>query len=184
MPVRTSRADKIESLIVDLTHNGGDAHRRRVRESLVAIGGPAINPLVDALTNPNPHVRWDAVTALKEIGGPEVVPALVKALAQDPDGGIRWLAAEGLINMRMEGLRPLLQTLAQDSSSGWLKEGARYVIRSLANKDPSLNGQMKAVLAALEDPKHATTPVSVAAQAVLDTLSGETVAEPAQVPQG
>jgi HEAT repeat protein len=181
MAVRMSRADRIESLIVDLSRNRGDVHRRRVRESLVAIGGPAVNSLVGALANPNPHVRWDAITALKEIGGPEVAPALVRTLAQDPDGGIRWLAAEGLINMRLEGLRPLLQMLAQDSSSGWLKEGARYVIRSMATKEPNLNGHVKAVLAALEDPKHAM-PVSQAAQATLDSLNGETVAEPAQVP--
>jgi HEAT repeat protein len=181
MSVRMNRADRIDSLIADLTRSRGDEHRRRVRESLAAIGRPAINPLVAALDNPNPHVRWDAVTALEQIGGPDVIPALVRTLAHDPDGGIRWLAAEGLINMRQEGLQPLLQVLARDSSSTWLKDGAHYVIRSLATKEPDLNGRLKAVLAALEDPQHAE-PVSLAAQTTLDMLNGATVVEPTQVP--
>jgi hypothetical protein len=171
---------QIEASITDLASSRGAARRRRARESLAALGEPAITLLIATLTNPNPHVRWDALTVLNEIGGSEAARILVQTLANDPDGGVRWLAAEGLINMRQEGLHVLLQVLAQGPSSAWLREGAQVVIRSLAVKEPSLNGNLKVILAALEDSKHAL-PVSTAAQATLDMLNGETVTESTEV---
>ena len=173
MSKRMNDVGQIEAFIADLTSSHGAARRRRARESLVVLGERAITPLIATLTNPNPHIRWDAITALNEIGGPEVARVLVQTLANDPDGGIRWLAAEGLINMKQEGLLPVLQALAQGASSAWLREGARVVIRSLTVKEPSLNGNLKVVLGALEDSK-LSPQVSRAAQATLDRLTGAT----------
>jgi HEAT repeat protein len=173
MSKRMNDVGQIEAFIADLTSSHGAARRRRARESLVILGERAITPLIATLTNPNPHIRWDAITALNEIGGPEVVRVLVQTLANDPDGGIRWLAAEGLINMNQEGLLSVLRALAQGSSSAWLREGAHVVIRSLAVKEPGLNGNLKAVLGALEDSR-LSMQVSRAAQAALDRLTGAT----------
>jgi HEAT repeat protein len=169
MSASVSLADTIHSMLADLSSSRA-LTRRRARESLVAVGRSAVTSLITALADPNEHVRWEAIRALEEIGGPEVPYVLVNALENDEDGGIRWLAAEGLIGLRHEGLVPLLQALVRHSDSARLREEARYVIRSLAKKNPDLNSQLNAVLAALEDAEPAQVP-SVA-QATLDALTG------------
>ena len=169
MSTSTSLAKEIESLMADLV-SSREAMRRHARESLVAIGEPAIAALMLAQDNPNEHVRWEAVKALEDIGGPGIASILVQILENEKDGSIRWLAAEGLIRLKREGLAPLLQALAHHSHSARLREEARYVLRSLAKTDLDLNGRLTAVLAALESTNPARQ-VAPAAQATLNALT-------------
>ncbi len=130
--------EEIESLIADLASDHG-LTRQRARESLAAIGQPAVAPLIAALADSKRQVRWEAVKALGEIGDPAAASALVSAL-EDEGSGIRWLAAEGLIAIGREGLKPLLQALVHYSDSEWLREGAHHVLRRLAANGLKLRG--------------------------------------------
>lgn len=162
-------ASEMDSLLANLS-SGRESTRRRARESIVAFGKLAVAPLTALLTNPNEHVRWEAVKALGQIGGVEVALVLVNTLENELDSSIRWLAAEELIGLGHEGLAPLLQTLIYHSGLAWLRDGALLVIRSLRKKDPSLNGQVAAVLTALES-RAPVIQVPPAAQAALDVLT-------------
>jgi len=124
----------IEGLMMALSSDNGSA-RREARQSLVAIGSPAVSSLIEALKQKNDHVRREAVKALSEIGGAEVAPALIKTL-EDEEFDIRWLAAEGLIELGMNGLKALLL------------EGAHHVIHYMAKG--GLRKYLGPVLASLE----------------------------------
>ena len=144
----------IDSLIADLSNKNGLA-RQRARQSLVAIGKPAVGALLKALEHSNFQVRWEAAKAIGEIGDPTAAPALVKAL-EDEDSGIRWLAGDGLIGMGRDGLGPLLQALTACSDAVWLQEGAHHVLRTLIKRSDSLRNILSPVLAALESPEPST----------------------------
>jgi HEAT repeat protein len=140
--------------------------RQYARQALVAIGGPSVAPLIEALADPNDDVRWEAAKALGQISDPAAAPALVNAM-EDENSGIRWLGAEGLIALGREGLVPLLRALEQHSDSEWLREGAHHVLHDLARGN--LENVLTPVLAALEDIEP-TIEVPWAARAALDAL--------------
>ena len=63
--------------------------------TLVRIGESATKPLITALSNNAPYVRWRAAWALGEIKDPRAVPPLVGAL-RDKTPDCRWMAADAL----------------------------------------------------------------------------------------
>lgn len=136
----------IKKLIMTLS-NDNDSVRKDARQSLVAIGSPAVSPLIEALKQKNDHVRREAVKALSAIGDPGGAPALIKSL-EDEEFDIRWLAAEGLVGLGMDGLKPLLQALIDRGDSPLLLEGAHHVIHDMAKG--GLRKYLGPVLASLE----------------------------------
>jgi HEAT repeat protein len=152
--------------------------RTHAREGLVAIGGPAVDPLIRLLEDSRPHVRWEAVKALGSIGDRAAAPSLVGAL-EDEDDGIRWLAARGLIALGREALPPLLSALAYRPSSWTLLEGAHHALSGLYERG-KLPGLAKPVLAAL----NGATPqmaVHMAAYVALDAIRAATSSEHAML---
>ncbi len=81
--------------------------RQHARELLIAVGRPAVGPLVRLLDDPDHRVRWEAVKTLAAIGDPAAAPALIDAL-EDDAADVRWVAAQALIDLGHEALRPLL----------------------------------------------------------------------------
>jgi hypothetical protein len=136
----------IEGLIMALSSDNGSA-RREARQSLLAIGSPAVRSLIEALKQKNDNVRREAVKALREIGDPEVPQALIKTL-EDEEFDIRWLAAEGVIGLGVSGLKPLLQALIDHGDSPLLLEGAHHVMHYMAKG--GLRKYLGPVLASLE----------------------------------
>jgi HEAT repeat protein len=161
----TADSTSLDSLLATLGSYDGVA-RQHARRALVAIGGPAVASLIEALADPNDDVRWEAAKALGQIGDPVAAEALVRAL-EDKSSGVRWLAAKGLIALGREGLVPLLRALEQRSDAEWLREGAHHVLHDLARGD--LEGVLSPVLAALEGIEP-TMEVPWAARAALDAL--------------
>jgi len=122
--------------------------RQEARQDLVAMGRKAVAPLLQALGSHKKQLRWEAAKALKEIGNPEAARALVETL-EDEESGIRWLAAEGLIALKREGLVPLLEALIKRSDSLLLRNGAHHVLRAL--RDSELKEVVEPLLNALDD---------------------------------
>jgi hypothetical protein len=136
----------IEGLTMALSSDN-DSARREARQSLVTIGSPSVRSLIEVLKQKNDNVRREAVRALSEIGGAEVAPALIKTL-EDEEFDIRWLAAEGLIELGMNGLKALLQALIDHGDSRLLLEGAHHVVHYMAKG--GLRKYLGPVLASLE----------------------------------
>jgi HEAT repeat protein len=155
----------ITSLVAELSKKDG-AVRERARQQLVAIGAPAVTYLVEALVNRNELLRWEAAKALGEIGNLAAAPALVAAL-EDEVFDVRWLAAEGLVALRGEGLVPLLSALVERPDSLWLREGAHHVLHDVSRG--RLEEVLRPVVAALDDVEPSVE-VPFAAKTVLKGL--------------
>ena len=165
--VWSGHADRetISSLIADLSRKDG-ALRERARQSLVAIGTPAVALLIEALVHPKESVRWEVAKALGEIRNPAAAPALVTAL-EDKVFDVRWLAAEGLIVLGREGLVPLLQALVERIDAPWLQEGAHHVLHDISRGE--LREVLRPVLVALQDIE-SSVEVPFAAKTALNDL--------------
>jgi HEAT repeat protein len=160
--------ETIDLLVAKLAGNNG-RERERARWALVDIGSPTVPPLLDMLRARKKQVRWEAAKALAAIADPAAAEALVTAL-EDKVFDVRWLAAEGLINIGRAGLVPLLHALIERSDSPWLRQGAHHVLHDLAVGD--LKEMLKPVVDSLQDVDSAVeTPV--AAKAILDRLVSE-----------
>lgn len=160
----------IDTLIGELAEPNG-LKRQDARLKLVEIGKAAVPVLVETLDDHREQVRWEAAKALSQIGDPAAAPALVNAL-EDENFGVRWLAAEGLIAAGRKGLPPLLQALVHHSDSGWLREGAHHVLRSLIG-NVGLHDLIAPVLVALDDVEPVTE-VPPAAEEALDAIADTT----------
>ena len=108
--------------------------RRKARYDLIKIGEPAINYLTGLLDDPRMHIRWEAIKTLSQIAAPESVPVLINALEND-DFDVRWIAAEGLIDMGKKSIKPLLKALSQNEDSNYLLEGAHHILKDLEFKN-------------------------------------------------
>jgi HEAT repeat protein len=146
---RKSRArpqQAITDLLAQIASHSG-AERKRARERLVALGKPAVAPLIEALADDRDIVRWEAAKAFTELHDPRAASALVRGL-EDSDGDVRWLAAEALVGLGRAGLRPLLNALIEHSGSVELRDGAHHVLHSLRRGE--LADLAKPVLKSLE----------------------------------
>ena len=83
---------------------------------------------------------------------------------------MRWEAAEALIKIGLDAVKPLLRTLIQKSDSTWMREGAHHVFSDM--EDPQKRLFLDPVLAALDDvvPR---LEVPVVAKKVLDELESK-----------
>jgi HEAT repeat protein len=153
-----SKGKNIKSLIKALD-NKDDQVRKKVRESIVAIGEQAIEPLLEALSSSIWNIKMNATLALGEIGDTRAVDLLLQGLQEniriqaitalgkigdkraekplfdalkDPNDSARAFAAEALGNMGH--IEPLLN--AVDDISEFVKTTA---IQALAKKsDPRI----------------------------------------------
>ena len=107
--------------------------RKKARYELIKIGKPAISYLTGLLNDPKMHIRWEAIKTLSQIAAPESIPVLIKALEND-DFDVRWMAAEGLIDIGKQSIKPLLKALSRNEDSNYLLEGAHHILKGLEFK--------------------------------------------------
>lgn len=159
----------ITALIDDLASPDGLV-RQCARESLVAVGEPAVPLLMDTLRDRRANVRWEAAKALAMIRDPRAASALVKAL-EDRQAGVRWVATEGLIALNRAALPPLMRALMRHANSVWLRMGAHAVLRVLAKQ--GWEDEVTLVVAALDGAQPALW-VPTAAWGALNALAEAT----------
>jgi HEAT repeat protein len=122
----------IDSLIEVLKSKDGIA-RQNARIALVKIGEPTLDALITAFEVKKDPLHWEVAKALSQIGTAKAAQTLVDAL-EDQEFSVRWMAAEGLINIGEDGLIPLLKALRKRTDSIWLREGAHHVIHDLVTQ--------------------------------------------------
>ena len=106
----------VESLINDLGNNNKPV-RTKARQSLAAIGEPAVKPLVAALASSNSSVRWEAGKVLDEINinwtghaDDETITTLITDLGSQ-DGFIRLRARQYLVTIGRRAIPYLVKAL-------------------------------------------------------------------------
>jgi len=158
----------LESLMDKLASKDGVV-RQKAREALVALGKPAVSPLLQALQNSRlDEVRWEAVKALEGISDTGAMPALVKAL-EDSNSDVAWVAADALKTYKKAAWPPLLQALIKSKSdSVALRKGAHHVL--VEQKEDGFNDLLATLLKALES-SSAPESSAVAANEILKRMN-------------
>jgi len=120
--------ENIVSLVSMLESKDGML-RKKARESLVKIGKPAVSTLISTFRNSKvDQVRWEAIKALGAIVDPKAIPVMVKAL-EDDYKDVAWLAAVGLIKLKMAAWPALLRALIKRGpDSLMLRQGAHHIL--------------------------------------------------------
>lgn len=115
----------IKPLINDLG-NKNKTIRTKAHQSLIAIGEPAVKPLVAALTSPNSRLRWEAGKVLDEINinwighaDEGTIAALITDLGSQ-DGFIRLRARQYLVTIGRRSISHLVKALeSKDTIMRW-----------------------------------------------------------------
>ena len=161
----------IDTLIKQLSDKDGRV-REKARLQLVSVGKAATLPLIKILTAKDQQTRWEAAKTLAAIPDPLAIPALIKAL-EDDIFDIRWLAAEALITIGHESIKPLLEKLSPCCNELFLREGAHHVLKYIIQDSPKaveVNEILKPVIHALED-LASEVEIPGVAQSALEKLS-------------
>jgi HEAT repeat protein len=161
--VETDSTGRIKELISTLRSKDG-AQREKARLMLVALGESSIPDLIDHAKDHNERVRWEVAKTLEELKNPTAAPAMVSLLMDDIPG-IRWLAGEGLINLKQDALVPILKGLQVHFHSTFFLEGAHHVLRTLA-REGILDDDGLSTLDALEGTSPALSVPFAAAKAL------------------
>ena len=132
---------QVDESVARLADSDGST-RRRARETLVAIGEPALPAPLELLASPQVRVRWEAAKALTEIPDPVAIPGLVALLADD-ESDLRWLAAIGRVNMGNRSLPYVLQSLTERAESKGLREASHHVFRDLSDRNGVIRGSAR-----------------------------------------
>jgi len=103
----------IKALRSDKHVKGG--YRREATGALIRIGAPAVEPLIQALKDKDPVIRFGAADALGGIGDKRAVEPLIEAL-KDEDAAVRAWAALALGNIGDErAVEPLTKALKDEA---------------------------------------------------------------------
>ncbi len=119
----------IERLIAILSNKDG-LKRQNARVLLIKIGRPAI-PYLESLLNIKEYrTRWEAIKAISCISHPDTIPTLLKCL-DDENEDIRWVAAEGMIELEKDAVKPLLKSIITNYESINFCETAHHILKEL-----------------------------------------------------
>jgi hypothetical protein len=127
------------------------AEREQARSNLVVIGDEVVPELIEAVATADEHGRLEAVAALTEIAHPAAIPTLIECL-EDDHQDVRWVAAEGLLNIDGPAVEPLLLALIDRAWAFTILDGAAHVVRGLARRvsQPIFGPLMTALMHAAE----------------------------------
>jgi hypothetical protein len=145
-----ARGPHIRLLIENLSSPQA-VERERSRVELLAYGAPAVPELLGTLGSADERSRLEAAKALAEIADPLAIPTLIQCL-EDDHQDLRWVAAEGLLNIGGPAIEPLLLALIDRAWAHTILDGAVHVLRGLSRRvsDPIFEPVISAALRAPE----------------------------------
>lgn len=106
--------------------------------ALAAQGKIAVDPLIDALSSPSPHVRQGAAAALGRIGDKRAVPALSTALRHDKNWLVRSIAADALQQIGDRAAIPALSEALLRDQDDIVRSNAADALDKLRWEPPTL----------------------------------------------
>ncbi len=135
-------ADSLPLLIAGLRDEGNAGRRNSSMEALVRLGAAAVPALAPLVKDPDSDLRKFVVDALGNIEAPGV-PALLRAVLEDPEENVSAAAAEYLGRRRDTAAVPaLLRRLGE--SGGWLTFGCLRALGEIG--DPAAAPAISALL--------------------------------------
>ncbi len=164
--VMEKKEEEVKKLVSNLS-NKDWLVRHNSRKALEKIGKPALTFLKEAAESPDYNTRWEVIKTIGDISDPSSVYILTGALV-DPNVDIRWLAAEGLIEMGESSVVPILKTIIKYYDSVDLCESAHHVLTELT-KQKKYNDTTNLVPLLIN--RNINTHIPMAAQVKLDEIN-------------
>ena len=128
-------SDAETQALVDQLASDDMLQRMNARASLVQLGKSAVPAVATLASSEDDHVRWECAKTLSEIADASSVETLIQLL-EDPEEGVRWDAAIGLIAIgRHAAAAPLLHAIIHRSSDYSILGGARHVMHEFSRSD-------------------------------------------------
>ena len=167
LAVRSSAAGVLESSGWQPSNSVEEAHYLLAKsdwENLVALGKPAVAPLIKALEDEDRNVRYETARALGELKDKGAVEPLIKALNEDESRHTREEAARSLGKLSdARAIEPLIKALgdkewlvSHDVAKALVTFGVLIVeplIQELANENQQVREQAAFALGELDDPR-------------------------------
>jgi hypothetical protein len=122
--------DSVARVIPIFVENSDYQKRINARNYLVHMGKRILSQMNILLTSKNISLRKEAAKIIKMIGDKESIPVLINLL-DDDDSGIRWIAADGLVNIGRDTIVPLLETITKNTDTYYVRLGAYHVFTRL-----------------------------------------------------
>jgi HEAT repeat protein len=170
--VESSRAESVSahagSHVEELIQKLSSHHvveRERAREELVALGEPVLPELLDAFGTADERGRLEVCKTFTELADPSAIPTLIQCL-EDDHQDVRWVAAEGLLNIGGPAIEPLLLALIDRAWAHTILDSAVHVLHGLARRVSK--PIFEPLISSLRGPEPAVS-VPTAAQTALST---------------
>jgi hypothetical protein len=128
----------IVKLIAGLLDDKNFSIKHEARDTLVNMGSAIIPQMHKLLASKNVLLRKNAAKIVELIADRKSIPLLINLL-YDTESDIRWIAAEGLINIGRRSISPLPKSIRSEKSSHLHDQGAHHVLTSLLDKDEKKN---------------------------------------------
>jgi hypothetical protein len=132
-PSSHAKTENVEKLIRKLEDKHAKVRQNAV-DALVAIGPPAVDPLIAALKDADRNVRRLAAEALGRIKDPRAVVPL-EGTQRDPDPSVRWNAIVAIVAL------------------GNIRDPLDFLIPALKDADSSVRGNAANLLGKVNDPR-------------------------------
>jgi hypothetical protein len=163
------------ALLIGGLSDGDGIKRRRIRKELEKLGSKVTPQLIEALLHGDDRTRWEAAKTFIYLKDPEAADALTDAL-MDESFEIQWLAAEALIELGADAVKPLLLKLISHHESTFLRQGAHHVLDCLL-RNRIIPPEIRNVVNELEDVAP-MEPVLLAAREALKVMQHRDMSRP------
>jgi HEAT repeats len=140
--------DNITSVLKVSLDSKKPVEKLDARSALVKMGKSIVPLMHKLLDSDNELLRTEAVKIIELIADRRSIPFLINLL-DDEEFEIRWIAAEGLINIGRRSIVPLLYSIRDGKSSLIFNRGAHHVLLGMLSQTE--REKLTALLRSLDD---------------------------------
>jgi HEAT repeat protein len=130
--------DNLVKLVNELIDDKNFPDKHNARIALVKLGKPIIPYMHRLLSSEDSVIRMEAAKVVELIADKRSIHLLI-GLLEDEETGIRWIAAEGLVNIGRPSILPLLRSIRDGKNPVFLYRGAHHVLNGLLNEEEKKN---------------------------------------------
>jgi hypothetical protein len=126
-----------------------EIYHQEARQGLSSLGLLAENAWLEALDNPDPHIRWHAARGLAELGNYGAIKVIAQGL-DDENASVRWVSSDLLTQAGIKAVPSILEVLNQAPLSEECRQSAYHALLSI--KTYRARECLKPLVASLSSP--------------------------------
>jgi HEAT repeat protein len=107
-----------------------EIYHQEARQGLSSLGFLAENAWLEALDNPDPHIRWHAARGLAELGNYGAIKVIAQGL-DDENASVRWVSSDLLAQAGIKAVPSILEVLNTPPLSEVCRQSAYHALLSM-----------------------------------------------------